>query len=188
MEKIEEFLNKLKELINKKCDYQCKTISGKSYMGGNQILNKPVAFLCYYSSQKKSIGISLESQLKSGFIIINDLYEMKKDELEKLGYNVDISIGSKNKNWVRLKLYKEVNQENLLDYVDELSEVFIKYKDIVEDYILNKNNTWIFQGNPKVFDVDTYIKENKVVTWSIRQERFADKIKNNDEEIGRAHV
>lgn len=181
MEKIEEFLNKLKELINKKCDYQCKTISGKPYMGGNQVLNKPVAFLCYYSSQEKSIGISLESQLKSGFIIINDLYEMKKDELEKLGYNVDISIGSKNKNWVRLKLYKEVNQENLLDYVDELSEVFIKYKDIVEDYILNKNNTWIFQGNPKVFDVDTYLKENKVVTWSIRQERFADKIKNNDE-------
>lgn len=181
MEKIEEFLNKLKELINKKCDYQCKTISGKPYMGGNQVLNKPVAFLCYYSSQKKSIGISLESQLKSGFIIINDLYEMKKDELEKLGYNVDISIGSKNKNWVRLKLYKEVNQENLLDYVDELSEVFIKYKDIVEDYILNKNNTWIFQGNPRIFDVDTYIKENKVVTWDIRQERFADKIKNNDE-------
>ena len=31
MEKIEEFLNKLKELINKKCDYQCKTISGKPY-------------------------------------------------------------------------------------------------------------------------------------------------------------
>ncbi|WP_455539444.1 AAA family ATPase [Terrisporobacter sp.] len=50
-----------------------------------------------------------------------------------------------------------------------------------KEELINKNNTWIFQGNPKVFDVDTYLKENKVVTWDIRQERFADKIKNNDE-------
>ena len=109
-------------------------------MGGNQVLNKPVAFLCYYSSQKKSIGISLESQLKSGFIIINDLYEMKKDELEKLGYNVDISIGSKNKNWVRLKLYKEVNQENLLDYVEVIKEVtFEEVQQRLEEHFREDN-------------------------------------------------
>lgn len=65
---------------------------------------------------------------------------------------------------------------------DNKSDLSINEKNfLVRDYASNKQNTWIFQGNPKVFDVDTYIKENKVVTWSIRQERFADKIKNNDE-------
>ncbi|WP_394542159.1 HNH endonuclease [Priestia aryabhattai] len=42
-------------------------------------------------------------------------------------------------------------------------------------------NTWIFQGNPKFFDVDTYIKNHKYIWWSLRQERFSDKIKLNDE-------
>ena len=181
MKATEIFLRRVEELITEKCDYRCKTISGKPYMGGGQLLNKPVTLLCYYSSQKKNIGISLESQIKSGFIIIKNLYEIKKTDLDKLGYNIDISLGSKNKNWSRLKIYKSINPENLLDYAEELSEIFVKYKDIVEDYIRNKNNTWIFQGNPKVFDIDTYLKENKVVTWDIRQERFADRIKSNDE-------
>lgn len=182
MNKIEEYLIKLKELINKKTDYRCKIIPGKPYMGGNELLDKPVSFVCYYSSQKRSIGISLESQVKSGFIIIKGIYENKKVDLEKLGYNIDFSQGSRNKNWTRLKVYKEIdNVENLLEYTDEFSELFIKFKNIVEDYLINKNNTWIFQGNPKQFDVDTYVKENKIITWNIRQERFVKQIKNNDE-------
>ena len=163
MNKIEEYLIKLKELINKKTDYRCKIIPGKPYMGGNELLDKPVSFVCYYSSQKRSVGISLESQVKSGFIIIKGIYENKKVDLEKLGYNIDFSQGSRNKNWTRLKVYKEIdNVENLLEYTDEFSELFIKFKNIVEDYLINKNNTWIFQGNPKQFDVDTYVKENKI--------------------------
>ncbi|MCM3239590.1 EVE domain-containing protein [Heyndrickxia oleronia] len=39
---------------------------------------------------------------------------------------------------------------------------------------------WIFQGNPKVFDVDTYILENDVVEWSVRQKQYLDEIKNGD--------
>jgi 5-methylcytosine-specific restriction enzyme B len=39
---------------------------------------------------------------------------------------------------------------------------------------------WIFQGNPKQFDVDTYIKENKVVEWSIRQKQYVDEISKGD--------
>ena len=90
MEKIEKFLNRLKELINKKCDYKCKTISGKPYMGGGQLLNKPVTLLCYYSSQKKNIGISLESQIKSGFIIIKNLYEVKKLNYQHLNFKISL--------------------------------------------------------------------------------------------------
>lgn len=182
MKKIEEFLNKLKDKVNKKSDYKIKTVPGKPYMMGSEILNKPIVLGFSYSSQKNTIAITLESQVRSGFIIINDIFNIKKNELEKLQYEIDFSIGSKNKNWTRLKLYKQVDSiENLLEYEEELSQIFIKCKEIVEVYILSKENTWIFQGNPKVFDVDTYLKENKIITWTIRQERFADKIKNNDE-------
>ncbi|USK68587.1 AAA family ATPase [Peribacillus asahii] len=39
---------------------------------------------------------------------------------------------------------------------------------------------WIFQGNPKRFDVDTYIRENDVVEWSVRQKQYIDEIKKGD--------
>lgn len=42
-------------------------------------------------------------------------------------------------------------------------------------------NTWIFQGNPKFFDVDTYIKNHKYIWWSVRQENFLDKIELDDQ-------
>lgn len=32
--------------------------------------------------------------------------------------------------------------------------------------------TWIFQGNPNRFNVDEYLRENKDIVWSIRQEHY----------------
>jgi hypothetical protein len=31
---------------------------------------------------------------------------------------------------------------------------------------------WILQGNPKQFEVDTYVKENKYINWNIRQKHY----------------
>lgn len=42
-------------------------------------------------------------------------------------------------------------------------------------------NTWIFQGNPKHFNIDDYVLENETIWWSIRQEHLAKHIKINDE-------
>lgn len=42
-------------------------------------------------------------------------------------------------------------------------------------------NTWIFQGNPKHFNVDDYVLENETIWWSIRQEHIAKQMKINDE-------
>ncbi|MCM3491174.1 EVE domain-containing protein [Alkalihalophilus marmarensis] len=39
---------------------------------------------------------------------------------------------------------------------------------------------WIFQGNPKAFDVDTYIREEKFITWEVRQKRYRDDIEIGD--------
>ncbi|WP_456400484.1 EVE domain-containing protein [Persephonella sp.] len=40
--------------------------------------------------------------------------------------------------------------------------------------------TWIFQGNPKVFDIDTYLRNNTEVYWTIRQRYFEEKMKIGD--------
>ncbi len=39
---------------------------------------------------------------------------------------------------------------------------------------------WIFQGNPRHFPVDDYIRENDTITWSIRQRQYIDEIKQGD--------
>jgi predicted HNH restriction endonuclease/predicted RNA-binding protein with PUA-like domain len=41
-------------------------------------------------------------------------------------------------------------------------------------------NTWIFQGNPKVFNIDSYIAQNKYIRWSIRQEHFLKTVEQGD--------
>lgn len=41
-------------------------------------------------------------------------------------------------------------------------------------------NYWIFQGNPKQFNVDAYLRENEVITWGVRQKQFSDDIHVGD--------
>ena len=41
-------------------------------------------------------------------------------------------------------------------------------------------STWIFQGNPKVFDINSYVSRGKVVTWRVRAKKHQDEIKLND--------
>ncbi|MGP4082722.1 AAA family ATPase [Pseudalkalibacillus sp. R45] len=41
-------------------------------------------------------------------------------------------------------------------------------------------NHWIFQGNPKQFNVDDYIKNNEVLTWGVRQKHYVEKINIGD--------
>jgi 5-methylcytosine-specific restriction enzyme A len=40
--------------------------------------------------------------------------------------------------------------------------------------------TWIFQGNPDDFKVDTYINENNEIWWSLNQQHFLDDISTGD--------
>ena len=40
-------------------------------------------------------------------------------------------------------------------------------------------NYWIFQGNPKVFDIDGYVNENEKITWTVK--RYIKEIKVGDE-------
>ena len=37
-------------------------------------------------------------------------------------------------------------------------------------------NTWIFQVNPKFFDIDPYLRNNKKIIWEIKQRYLADDI------------
>ncbi|MFJ8243693.1 HNH endonuclease [Peribacillus asahii] len=42
-------------------------------------------------------------------------------------------------------------------------------------------NTWIFQANPEIFDIDNYVKDHKYIWWALRQGRFCDIIELDDE-------
>ncbi|QGQ94157.1 EVE domain-containing protein [Paenibacillus psychroresistens] len=41
-------------------------------------------------------------------------------------------------------------------------------------------SNWIFQGNPKHFDIDTYLHENVLLQWDVRQKHFKDEMQIND--------
>lgn len=41
--------------------------------------------------------------------------------------------------------------------------------------------SWIFQGNPKIFRVNEYLRRYKTIMWTIRQKHFADEISIGDE-------
>ena len=40
--------------------------------------------------------------------------------------------------------------------------------------------TWIFQANPNTFDLDGYLRVASVITWTVRQRHFADRITVGD--------
>lgn len=42
-------------------------------------------------------------------------------------------------------------------------------------------NTWIFQGNPRIFDIDNYVINHRYIWWSLRQEHYLDVIGLDDE-------
>ncbi|WP_409304704.1 EVE domain-containing protein [Peribacillus sp. SCS-155] len=68
---------------------------------------------------------------------------------------------------------KQIVRERLQEYGFELTDKPItKKKEQVK--------TWIFQGNPKVFDIDNYVKNNKYIWWSLRQEHFESQINIDD--------
>lgn len=41
--------------------------------------------------------------------------------------------------------------------------------------------SWIFQGNPKVFDIDGYLRDRKFISWSLRQKHYINRINIGDE-------
>jgi hypothetical protein len=40
--------------------------------------------------------------------------------------------------------------------------------------------TWIFQGNPKLFDVDSYLSQFRLIIWMVRQKHFASQMNIGD--------
>lgn len=52
---------------------------------------------------------------------------------------------------------------------------------LVDHEELSCNSTWIFQGNPQKFDIDSYISNNKYIWWSIKQKYYVKEIRVGDE-------
>ena len=52
--------------------------------------------------------------------------------------------------------------------------------------------SWIFQGNPNIFDIDAYLTDHKIIWWAVNQKQFVPKMNVGDEaylwrSISRAH-
>ncbi|MDP1677531.1 MAG: EVE domain-containing protein [Bacteroidota bacterium] len=53
--------------------------------------------------------------------------------------------------------------------------------------------SWIFQGNSKLFDIDNYLNDNKIIWWAINQKQFIKKMKVGDDaylwrSISKSHI
>lgn len=71
----------------------------------------------------------------------------------------------------------ETTQENL-----QVNDEWQPSKAINDLALTRKhNNTWVFQGNPNVFDIDNYVRNHTYIWWSLRQKHFSDTIEINDE-------
>ena len=46
----------------------------------------------------------------------------------------------------------------------------------IEEYTNEKQNTWIFQGNPDNFKINAYISENRHIWWTMNQSHFLDEV------------
>lgn len=41
-------------------------------------------------------------------------------------------------------------------------------------------STWIFQGNPKIFDIDSYVEKGGIISWNVKAKKHQDEIKLDD--------
>ena len=69
---------------------------------------------------------------------------------------------------------------SLLSYID-VSKDPIATLSLKDHGISYNNKTWIFQGNPKKFNIEGYISKNKYIWWSVRQKHYEKEIRVGDE-------
>lgn len=63
-------------------------------------------------------------------------------------------------------------------FTDPVSDNFETYK---IDFAYRTPKHWIFQSNPDIFDIDTYLANNTDIIWSVRQKHFVDEMHPGDE-------
>ncbi|CEJ73174.1 GTPase subunit of restriction endonuclease [[Clostridium] sordellii] len=185
MKKTVQFLSEIEKLIREKTDYKANYTGDRNCFGGKNILGNHIKFVFGVNPKNNKLVISLESSVNEGSRLIKEIYVNRRNELANLGYKIDLSKGVKNKEWTRLEIIIDIDDlENIINYTDVYLQVFLKYKGIVEDYIINKKETWIFQGNPiyeQKFDFNKDLIKDKNVSWSIKKKYHVDRIKLNDE-------
>lgn len=79
---------------------------------------------------------------------------------------------------VYIRLEWVENLEQITRFIDKAYELRLQKQSTIGSN--DRMHYWIFQGNPKHFDVDTYIEENKKLSWGVRQKQFVDDIKIGD--------
>ncbi|OBZ10928.1 EVE domain-containing protein [Bacillus sp. FJAT-26390] len=87
----------------------------------------------------------------------------------------------------RLYRYFFFNESKLSIYVNHDIEYVLKDEDSYYEFIAdlkkqtNVLNTWIFQVNPKKFNIDAYLSDRKNIFLPVNQKHFIDKLQIGDE-------
>ena len=106
--------------------------------------------------------------------VTSDFYYDK--EQEEFGYE-----SVRNVNWIKIGSWEETEHKLVLKTLTNISQ----YPDYVERLTqligIESFNYWVFQGNPKVFDVVRYINEFSSHNWTVGSHK--DKIKIGDKVI-----
>lgn len=79
-------------------------------------------------------------------------------------------------------VFKEDNWSEFLSQYDQSKKDETKNSFAQSDITENKknNNTWIFQGNPKPFRLDDFLRENENIWWSLNQVHYQNVISIGD--------
>jgi hypothetical protein len=138
---VSNFLQTVTDQINGNTDYRVRYDGRRSYAKGVQFLNKPLNFVLGYAKKKRCLSIHLESKRIEGQEILTNLYANDKEGLkEYLGYEVDLTQGSKNEKWYRLIVTIPLDEDKgLKAYLEMYLKVFVKYKKFVEEKIESLN-------------------------------------------------
>lgn len=68
-------------------------------------------------------------------------------------------------------LFTALERDIVQDRLEEYGFEPIRQEESVntEEAIIEHKNTWIFQGNPRVFDIDNYVSNHQYIWWSLKQ-------------------
>jgi 5-methylcytosine-specific restriction enzyme A len=125
---------------------------------GRSLRNQGLGELAEWLHKKKLPGIT-------GIIINQDSYCPGK------GYYEAFSRENDDFQWWKNEIVKstQLNWEPILQNFN-----------LVPETNTASSNSWIFQGNPKRFKIDEYLKNNRYVWWSVNQEHFLEDISLGD--------
>ncbi len=128
------FLQKVDSFINNRTDYTARYGGKRDYFKGHRFLNRKWNFVFVYKKDRTA-SIFVESYKKQETDLIRSIAEKYSEELAKLlGYEIELSQGSKNTDLYRLAVkFKFKPDQDVEDRLRQYTETFIKFYQFIKE-------------------------------------------------------